>query len=271
MTSLTDSASASSDELKDPHSVFQSRIWSPWLTMLWSGIIFFLFAIAQLVGTAVAALRVMSPEQMKELFMGGDSESMERALYELGLIWPAALTSAIIGSLFIFLVIKMKRGLSIRDYLNLRNVKPAVWGIWLGITLAVGALLEYAVSLDSDLQTPFMKDVVSNTGSIPMLILSVGVLAPIFEELFFRGFVFKGLERSILGAHGAIWVTSIVFALIHLQYSPGVMLLIIPMGLLLGYSRHYSGSLLVPIAIHVLNNTVAIFLTMDELHRGFSF
>jgi uncharacterized protein len=271
MTNLTDFVSGAEEQPSEPHSIFHSRIWTPWLTILWAGIIFFLFSISQLIGTIVAALRVMEPSQVKEIFLGGDETQLERALYELDLLWPAAMTSAVIGTLLILLIIRMKKGLSIRDYLNLRGVKPAVWGMWIGITILVGAAIEYMVALDPEFQTPFMKDVVENTGNLPMLVIAVGILAPIFEEVFFRGFVFKGLERSFLGAHGTIWLTSIVFALIHLQYSWQVMLLIIPMGLLLGYSRHYSGSLIVPIVIHVANNTVAIFLTLNEIHKGVSF
>lgn len=268
MTSLTES---SSDSPSNQGSPLLARIWTPWLTVLWSVLIFFIFSISQVVATFVAALGKMSPDDVKDLFMGADQSAMETALYKMDLVWPAALASALVGSLFLLLIIKIKRGLSITEYLNLQGARLPVWGMWLGITFVVGAILEYLAAENPELQTPFMKEVVQSTESIPLFILSVGVLAPIFEELFFRGFIFKGLERSFLGPHGTIWLTSIVFASIHLQYSIGVMLLIIPMGLLLGYSRYYSGSLLVPIGIHILNNTVAILLTMQEIHRGFSF
>ena len=272
MTSLTDFVTSSEENpSSDKHSIFHSRIWSPGLTVLWGGIIFFLFSIAQVIGTVVAALRIMSPEEVKALFMGGDDTLLEKALYELDLLWPAALASAVIGILFILLIIRLKRGLKISEYLNLQNVKPSVWGIWVGITIVVTLILEYVVTLDPAFQTPFMHDVVENTDSIMMLVLAVGILAPIFEEVFFRGFIFKGLERSALGAHGTIWLTSIFFAVIHLQYNWQVMLLILPMGLLLGYSRHYSGSLIVPIVIHACNNTLSIFLTLDQIHKGVSF
>ncbi len=255
----------------DSTSPLLARIWTPWLTLLWSVLIFFIFSISQVAATFIAALGKMDPEAVQDLFIGGDQSAMESALYSMDLVWPAALASAVVGSLFLFLVIKIKRGLSITEYLNLQGARLPIWAMWLGITLVVGALLEYLASENPDLQTPFMKQVVENTESIPLFILSVGILAPVFEELFFRGFIFKGLERSFLGPHGTIWLTSIVFASIHLQYSIGVMFLIIPMGLVLGYSRYYSGSLLVPIGIHILNNTVAILLTMQEIHRGFSF
>jgi len=40
----------------------------------------------------------------------------------------------------------------------------------------------------------------------------------LFEELFFRGFLFRGLSSSFMGPVGAVLVTSALWALIHTQY-----------------------------------------------------
>ncbi|NNC83015.1 MAG: CPBP family intramembrane metalloprotease, partial [Flavobacteriales bacterium] len=118
---------------------------------------------------------------------------------------------------------------------------------------------------------PFLHELVSNSQNIPLLILSIGIVAPVFEEVLFRGFAYKGLERSKLGGHGTVWVIAIVFALIHLQYSWAVKAIIIPMGVLLGYARMFSGSLLVPILLHVLNNSLGILLELQTLEVEASF
>ena len=43
----------------------------------------------------------------------------------------------------------------------------------------------------------------------------------------------------------------------HMQYDWTVMLLILPMGIVLGYARSRSGSIWVPIVLHMLNNMVS--------------
>jgi membrane protease YdiL (CAAX protease family) len=234
------------------------------MTLFWTFVIFFIFAFAQVAGMVIAAmLSGIGPECM-EVITSGNEDLLASFTYDNDLIWPSALSSALIGSLLIFIVIKMKKGLSIVDYLNLRNVTLPVWGIWLLVMVVLSFILEYFAVNFEDFQTPFMEDVVLNSKNIPMLFLSVGILAPIFEELLFRGFVFKGLERSFLGGHGTVWLTAIAFAAIHMQYSWGVILLIIPMGVALGYSRMFSGSLLVPIFLHILNNCLAIGLVLQS-------
>ena len=46
----------------------------------------------------------------------------------------------------------------------------------------------------------------------------------------------------------------------HFQYDAVIMLLILPMGILLGYARTNTGSIFVPIAMHMLNNLLSVLL-----------
>ena len=41
---------------------------------------------------------------------------------------------------------------------------------------------------------------------------------PVFEELFFRGFLLEGFRRTFLGTTGAVVLTSLLWAVIHTQY-----------------------------------------------------
>ncbi len=258
-------------EILAPSLPQRSLVWSPWMTVFWAFVIFFIFGISQGLGVVIAAAAWGILDAVLVGFTSSDPSVQEQTIYSNDLAWPAAFASALVGSLLTIIIVKAKKGLSIKDYLHLKNVSPQVWGIWILIIAVMLGITEWMASDNEALQTPFMNDVVSGTKSIPMLILTVGVLAPIFEELLFRGFIFKGLERGLLGGHGTVWLTSIVFAAIHLQYALPIVLMIIPMGLLLGYSRMYSGSLVVPIVLHVLNNTIAIGYTVYELHQGSAF
>jgi membrane protease YdiL (CAAX protease family) len=56
----------------------------------------------------------------------------------------------------------------------------------------------------------------------------------------------------------SVALTAGVFTLMHLQYDPAVMLLILPMGVVLGYARARSGSIWVPVLLHTMNNLVTV-------------
>lgn len=89
--------------------------------------------------------------------------------------------------------------------------------------------------------------------------IAVVVLAPIGEEILYRGFAFTGL-RARLGAVGAATLTSVVFALVHL--GPGVGVGILPVTFILGLAfaaiYHRTRSLLLAIGAHALHNGFTI-------------
>jgi membrane protease YdiL (CAAX protease family) len=90
------------------------------------------------------------------------------------------------------------------------------------------------------------------------------VFAPLFEEVFFRGFLFEGFRYSKLGPAGAIFVTSIVWAGFHMQYGLFQIASIFVLGIILGVVRYRTNSLWPPLAMHVFNNLLAmVFLTID--------
>lgn len=93
------------------------------------------------------------------------------------------------------------------------------------------------------------------TGAV-LLVLIVGVLAPIFEELFYRGLVQRAFLKRGLPPAAAISVTALLFGLSHFQLLqlPGLVLA----GLLFGVLAHRSGRLGPAIAAHVAFNMVTV-------------
>ena len=92
------------------------------------------------------------------------------------------------------------------------------------------------------------------------------VAAPLFEEIFFRGFLFQGIRHSKLGAVGAIVITAAVWAMIHMQYNAFQMSLIFLGGLLLGTARLKTDSIQPTIVMHVLWNIIALIETAVVVH-----
>ena len=89
------------------------------------------------------------------------------------------------------------------------------------------------------------------------VVVSVVFLAPMAEEVLFRGLLFGVLQRW-LSARWTILLTAMLFALIHVQAI--YFLPIFLVGVLCGWSRHKSGSLAVPMMLHVLNNGISLVL-----------
>lgn len=84
--------------------------------------------------------------------------------------------------------------------------------------------------------------------------VAVVLVAPLAEELFFRGFVFGGLVDR-LGVPGAAAASGLLFSLVH-----GQMGLILPfalIGVLLAYLYYRSGSLWPAVLAHLVYNGLA--------------
>ncbi|WP_437335958.1 ABC transporter permease subunit/CPBP intramembrane protease [Sorangium sp. So ce394] len=89
-----------------------------------------------------------------------------------------------------------------------------------------------------------------------VVLLLVAVTPAVCEELLFRGLVYAGLRRA--GPAVAIGVSALLFGLAH-----GSVYRLLPtlsLGLVLGYARHRTGSVLPGALLHALNNGLAVSL-----------
>ena len=124
-------------------------------------------------------------------------------------------------------------------------------------TMAVTALGWEILSppeLPSDLLLPGEAAVLS--------VLALAVLTPIAEEIFFRGFVQRGLVNRWGPVPGLI-VSAAVFSGLH--FSPEVLLPVFVTGLLLGALYWRTGSLWPSVAVHAAQNSAAVLTIMLEL------
>ncbi|MGI6082803.1 MAG: CPBP family intramembrane glutamic endopeptidase [Limnochordia bacterium] len=85
------------------------------------------------------------------------------------------------------------------------------------------------------------------------LLLIVTVVAPVCEELFFRGYLYGALKAHLGVAH-AVWVNSLLFAVFHLYVVQGPAIFLTAVGLTSLYERR--GSLWVCIVAHATFNLV---------------
>jgi membrane protease YdiL (CAAX protease family) len=88
-----------------------------------------------------------------------------------------------------------------------------------------------------------------------MIVIAAGFIAPLIEELFFRGAIYRGLRREHTAAL-AVMGTALVFAISHLSLRNFVPVFAI--GLILSHARAASGSLWPGLALHIVFNAATL-------------
>ena len=91
--------------------------------------------------------------------------------------------------------------------------------------------------------------------------LAVVIFAPLFEEAFFRGFLFAGLLQSRLGSTGTIALTALSWAVLHIQYDLYGIATILVLGVVLGIVRLKMNTLWAPLILHSFWNFLAFIIT----------
>lgn len=89
-------------------------------------------------------------------------------------------------------------------------------------------------------------------------LISVSLFAPFFEEWLCRGIVLRGMLKHA-GPTAAILISSLFFALIHMNLWQGVPAFFI--GMVFGYVYYKTGSLKITMLMHCVNNTMAFIVS----------
>jgi membrane protease YdiL (CAAX protease family) len=119
--------------------------------------------------------------------------------------------------------------------------------VWLGAVLV--ELLGYTVPLPPDFYP-------TTAGQALATLVVLAVVAPICEEVLFRGVIQRGYEQ--LGAWPSILIGGVLFIIFHQSLPQGLALM--PLAFLLGYLTWRTDSLLSSIVVHVVNNTLAALM-----------
>jgi hypothetical protein len=230
------------------------RVWGPWATIAWTILIVILFVVTQ--SLVVIVFIVMAA-------MGNESSDriaqMARSLAMNGLVLSVAtFSTTLICSAAIVGIVKLKRGSKLTHYLGLIRPNGGQLLRWAVVTMGFCVTFNLISSLlKRPIRPEYMTKLYTSIGSPWILWLAVIVAGPLFEELFFRGFVIKGLAESRLRWQGAVLISSGLWSLIHLQYSGYELVWVFLLGLILGVARVKTGSTLLTFLLHSLVNLAA--------------
>ena len=164
------------------------------------------------------------------------------------------------------------------DWLHLKKKPPlkAIIGVIIVYFISLPAM-EWLIAWNSNLYLPeflgsleelFRKWETSSAESSKILlntkglwsvvfgVLVIGFLTGFSEELFFRGGLQGIFIRSSLGKSAAIWMTAIIFSMMHFQFFGFFPRML--MGVFFGYLLVWTHSIWVPVFAHVLNNSIVV-------------
>jgi uncharacterized protein len=139
-------------------------------------------------------------------------------------------------------------------------------GAFFAVNVGLSILLQViAAGLDVELPVPQegLRDAAIDPSLLPVIIVSAVVVAPLAEEVFFRGMLFQALGRFV-GRWGAIIVSAAVFAAAHVLAEPTwlggalVFSMILPLGVALAWVFDRRGSLASVIAMHASFNALTV-------------
>ena len=140
---------------------------------------------------------------------------------------------------------------------------PAVGWSVVAILAYIAITLIYTLLLDPESQEPIETG--ERYGTLIGSCVIIIVVAPIFEEIFFRGFLYRIL-RGRLGLWPALVIGGSLFGAVHATSGgPLAVALIAPLGFLLCLIYERSGSLYPCIALHALNNGLVAAAEFDRV------
>ncbi|MGJ4789454.1 CPBP family intramembrane metalloprotease [Leptospira koniambonensis] len=162
------------------------------------------------------------------------------------------------------------------SFSSMLEIKPnfykfllSILGVCLFLQI-LGSFLSHLIFINSSVSQSFVKSVSQYIPGNTFLLYFLGVVvAPITEELYFRGFVFAGLSKNYSWKIALI-VSAGLFALFHIN--PSQMVAAIIIGLFSGYVLYISNNILLSIVIHCFYNGLTLFssfaIAKFDLHNS---
>jgi membrane protease YdiL (CAAX protease family) len=181
-------------------------------------------------------------------------------------------TQALFDGLLMAVAIGMASGwhFNLREALRrlgLRRFEPSALG-WMFVVL--GAYYAGAIAFSAIVLTPKQQDIgkelgVCNPGIgiAVAAVLAIVVLAPVAEEIFFRGFFFAGL-RSRWSLWPSALLSGAIFGLVHAPTGPTAAIPLAGLGVGLAWLYNKTGSLWPSMLAHFLNNALAISVVIGQ-------
>jgi len=224
------------------------------VTLFWGLVIGFLMAVGQIVPIYLYAL-LSEPT----VSLNGLRALMSVVKEDAFLLAITAIGSTLFVLPFIFTIAKFQKRWKFRDHFDFNKVSFKTLKFWFFIAIVILFIQDYVLPIWVEQEMPEFMNNITYPSELSkwLLVFGVAFMAPILEEVIFRGYLLKGFAHSFLGVYGAIVLTSAIWAVIHFQYEMVYLVMIFFIGLVLGYARFKANSIYIPIMMHIVFNFAA--------------
>ena len=219
-------------------------------------VILLLFFLSQGVGAFIAVRLGCTPPDAA-LFSDTDFEVVENAESMQARFVAVTFAFAIVVCFISLALYKWVRGWKSRI-----AFRSPSWGA--PFRLLCGYLFLWCVSITLEPLTSILPSDQSALGAGGWLLLSAVLLAPLLEEVVFRGYITSGIQYAY-GPIAAWIVSSIIFGIAHGSAGPAINATFC--GLVLGFYYMRYRSLTLVIMLHAMNNLTACFLATVDLDQ----
>ncbi|MGM8908616.1 lysostaphin resistance A-like protein [Psychrobacter sp. 1U1] len=225
------------------------------------------FFISQLIGVYIAG-RLLLPATKSmtigDVFFFGSNDGT--------VVSASIIISCILLMALSYLIVRVKSG-DIREYLAIKPFSLVVGIGMFGILLVFMIGSQALTYLLDKSPLVFVDPLYQSVSSVWLLVFAMVIVAPIYEELIFRGILWSAVAEQFAatprskqrGALVASIVTSFIFAVIHLQYGIYEITTIVVLAFIFCYARIKSGSLVLPMLLHIINNGVAMWQYLNQV------
>jgi membrane protease YdiL (CAAX protease family) len=236
-----------------PAPVTQLPVWGPRVT---TGLLFVILGGVLLVQLVIGVFWVFAVAFHRP--DGNLLEMTEMLQYDGDLLAVTTIAGAMAAVALVALLVRF-RGATIREYLGLKPVHLKTALLWIVGTLAFLVAFDLlSRALHRPTVPDFMIQAYTSATLLPLLWIAIVGAAPLWEEIVFRGFAFPGLRSARFGLATAILVPGLLWTALHsLQYDAFDLGYVLCLGVLFGFARERTGSVLMPIILHVLTNILA--------------
>ncbi|HET9676573.1 MAG TPA: type II CAAX endopeptidase family protein [Solirubrobacterales bacterium] len=163
-----------------------------------------------------------------------------------------------LGFLLVPMAIAAQRGAgSTREILRRLGVRAFRPSAFKWMAAAIGAYLLFATFYSLLILEPKQKDIAEGFGAVPVQVLLIVIMAPISEEVCFRGMLFGGLRRSLARIPAAL-IGGFIFGGLHALTGITAVPPLIAFGFILCLLYEKTGSIVPGIMLHMLNNAFAL-------------
>ena len=158
---------------------------------------------------------------------------------------------------------KKERSFKLKAYLKSFDLKTVNYPIVLGVTAAMG-LSRFITMLPIDGILGSYKKIQNNleNSSFILQLFVLGILAPVLEELLFRGVIYKRL-KTYYDVTIAAYIAAIIFAIAHFNLIQGIYAFIA--GIVMIYLYEKSDCLIVPIVMHSASNVATVIMGANPI------